>query len=44
MIATKIGKVCRFPEEKVRPMGRNASGVIGIDLNDEEGDKNEVLV
>jgi DNA gyrase subunit A len=43
MIATKLGKVCRFNEEKVRPMGRNASGVIGIDLNDEEGDKNEVI-
>ena len=43
MLATKLGKVCRFPEAKVRPMGRNASGVIGIDLNDEEGDKNEVI-
>ena len=43
MIATKLGKVCRFNEEKVRPMGRNASGVIGIDLNDEEGEKNEVI-
>ena len=43
MLATKLGKVCRFPESKVRPMGRNASGVIGIDLNDEEGEKNEVI-
>jgi DNA gyrase subunit A len=43
MIATKFGKVCRFPEEKVRPMGRNASGVIAVDLNDEEGAKNEVI-
>ncbi len=43
MIATKLGKVCRFPEAKVRPMGRNASGVIGIDLNDEEGGNNEVV-
>lgn len=43
MLATKLGKVCRFNEEKVRPMGRNASGVIGIDLNDEEGAKNEVI-
>ncbi|MDP2388404.1 MAG: DNA gyrase subunit A [Bacteroidota bacterium] len=43
MIATKFGKVCRFNEEKVRPMGRNASGVIAIDLNDDEGDKNEVI-
>jgi DNA gyrase subunit A len=43
MIATKLGKVCRFPEAKVRPMGRNASGVKGIDLNDEEGGNNEVV-
>ncbi|MGZ3882664.1 MAG: DNA gyrase subunit A [Bacteroidia bacterium] len=43
MIATKLGKVCRFNEEKVRPMGRNASGVIAIDLNDEEGGNNEVI-
>lgn len=43
MIATKMGKVCRFNEEKVRPMGRNASGVIGVDLNDEEGGTNEVI-
>ena len=43
MLATKLGKVCRFPEEKVRPMGRNASGVTGIDLNDDEGGNNEVI-
>jgi DNA gyrase subunit A len=43
MLATKLGKVCRFNEEKVRPMGRNASGVIGIDLADEEGGNNEVI-
>jgi DNA gyrase subunit A len=43
MLATKMGKVCRFNESKVRPMGRNASGVIGIDLNDDEGAKNEVI-
>lgn len=43
MIATKFGKVCRFNEEKVRPMGRNASGVIAIDLADEEGGNNEVI-
>lgn len=43
MLATKLGKVCRFNEEKVRPMGRNASGVIGIDLNDEERGNNEVV-
>jgi DNA gyrase subunit A len=43
MLATRLGKVCRFNESKVRPMGRNASGVIGIDLNDEQGAKNEVI-
>jgi DNA gyrase subunit A len=44
MLATRLGKVCRFNEEKVRPMGRNASGVIGIDLADDEGtSKNEVI-
>jgi len=44
MLATKLGKVCRFNEAKVRPMGRNASGVRGIDLADEEGGKkNEVI-
>ncbi|HQQ94176.1 MAG TPA: DNA gyrase subunit A [Bacteroidia bacterium] len=43
MLATRMGKVCRFNESKVRPMGRNASGVIGIDLNDDEGSKNEVV-
>jgi len=43
MLATKLGKVCRFNESKVRPMGRNASGVIGIDLNDEVGGNNEVI-
>lgn len=43
MLATRLGKVCRFNESKVRPMGRNASGVIGIDLDDEEGSKNEVI-
>lgn len=43
MLASKLGKVCRFNEAKVRPMGRNASGVIGIDLDDEEGNNNEVI-
>jgi DNA gyrase subunit A len=43
MLATRYGKVCRFNEEKVRPMGRNASGVIGIDLDEEESPDNEVI-
>ena len=36
MIAVKSGKAIRFPEEKVRPMGRTASGVKGISLDNEE--------
>ncbi|GIV27432.1 MAG: DNA gyrase subunit A [Bacteroidia bacterium] len=45
MIASKFGKVCRFSEDKVRAMGRNASGVIGIDLEDDAftGIENEVI-
>jgi DNA gyrase subunit A len=37
ILATRLGKAIRFNEEKVRPMGRTASGVIGVDLNDEDG-------
>ena len=37
MIAVKSGKAIRFPECKVRPMGRTASGVRGIWM--EEGDE-----
>lgn len=54
MIAVKSGKAIRFPEEKVRPMGRTASGVRGITLGNEEdevigmicveADKSDVLV
>jgi DNA gyrase subunit A len=43
MLASKLGKVVRFNETKVRPMGRNASGVRGINLDDEEGTNNEVI-
>lgn len=32
LIALKSGRAIRFPEEKVRPMGRNASGVRGVTL------------
>src|SRR5690554_2361463 len=35
MLAVKSGKAIRFEEEKTRPMGRNASGVRGITLGDE---------
>ncbi len=54
MIAAKSGKAIRFPEEKVRPMGRTASGVRGITLghkDDEvvglvcvEGQEEDILV
>jgi DNA gyrase subunit A len=41
MLASKAGKVVRFNESAVRPMGRNASGVRGINLGGEKG--NEVV-
>jgi DNA gyrase subunit A len=41
MLASKAGKVVRFNEANVRPMGRNASGVRGINLGDVKG--NEVV-
>ena len=40
MIAIKSGKAIRFEEEKTRPMGRNASGVRGIRL---DNDSDEVV-
>ncbi len=36
LMAVKSGKAIRFPEEKVRPMGRNASGVRGVTLQDDQ--------
>lgn len=36
MIAVKSGKAIRFPESKVRPMGRTASGVRGIWMEDDD--------
>lgn len=36
LMAVKSGKAIRFNEEKVRPMGRNASGVRGVSLGSEE--------
>ncbi|MFH0843332.1 MAG: DNA gyrase subunit A [Bacteroidota bacterium] len=38
MLAVKSGRAIRFPEAKVRPMGRTASGVRGIRLADEKTD------
>jgi DNA gyrase subunit A len=40
ILAVKSGKLVRFEETKTRPMGRTASGVRGITLNDE---KDEVI-
>ncbi len=40
MIAVRSGKAIRFEESKTRPMGRNASGVRGIRLQD---DHDEVI-
>lgn len=36
MIATKNGKCIRFPEEKVRAVGRTSIGVRGIELSDND--------
>lgn len=40
LVAVKSGKLVRFEESKTRPMGRTASGVRGITLQD---DKDEVI-
>ncbi len=36
VLAAKSGRAIRFPENKVRPMGRTAAGVRGIKLSSEE--------
>lgn len=36
VIGTRQGMACRFNEEDVRPMGRSARGVRGIDLRDDD--------
>ena len=41
ILASRDGKAIHFEENRVRPMGRGASGVIGMDLGDEAG--NEVV-
>jgi DNA gyrase subunit A len=40
LLAVKSGRAIRFPEAKVRPMGRSATGVRGIELDD---DHDEVI-
>jgi DNA gyrase subunit A len=39
LIAIRSGKAIRFPENKVRPMGRTASGVRGITLSKDADDR-----
>jgi len=36
VLCTSGGKAIRFPEEEVRPMGREAAGVRGVKLNDDQ--------
>ncbi|MBS1567505.1 MAG: DNA gyrase subunit A, partial [Bacteroidetes bacterium] len=36
MMAVKSGRAIRFPEEKVRPTGRGAIGVAGIEVEDKD--------
>jgi DNA gyrase subunit A len=36
LLISRLGKAIRFKEELVRPMGRTATGVIGIRLKDED--------
>jgi len=36
MMAVKSGRAIRFPEDKVRPTGRGAIGVAGIEVDDKE--------
>ena len=43
LMATKYGKTIRFPEAKVRPMGRTATGVRAVDLDNDINPDNEVI-
>ena len=43
VIASKVGKTVRFHESRVRPMGRSAAGVKGIELDDEAMPDNKVV-
>jgi DNA gyrase subunit A len=40
LMANKLGRAIRFPEAKVRSMGRSAAGVRGMKL---DGDKDEII-
>jgi DNA gyrase subunit A len=43
LLAVKSGRAIRFEEEKVRPTGRGAIGVAGIEVDDAARDKDEVI-
>ena len=43
ILASRSGRAVRFPEEKVRPMGRTAAGVRGISLSEEVADSDKVV-
>jgi DNA gyrase subunit A len=43
ILASRSGRAVRFPEEKVRPMGRTAAGVRGISLSEEPSDNDKVV-
>ncbi|MBQ1968907.1 MAG: DNA gyrase subunit A [Flavobacteriales bacterium] len=43
MLATSNGKAVRFDEKHLRPMGRTATGVIGVNLNTDEEPDNKVV-
>jgi DNA gyrase subunit A len=43
LLAVKSGRAIRFEEQKVRPTGRGAIGVAGIEVDDATKDKDEVI-
>jgi DNA gyrase subunit A len=43
IVASRSGRAVRFPEEKVRPMGRTAAGVRGISLSEDPADGDKVV-
>jgi DNA gyrase subunit A len=43
ILASRSGRAVRFPEEKVRPMGRTAAGVRGISLSEEAAENDKVV-
>ncbi|HEY4061244.1 MAG TPA: DNA gyrase subunit A [Puia sp.] len=43
LLGVRSGRAIRFGEQTVRPTGRGAIGVAGIDVNDTMGDEDEVI-